>query len=270
MLNKNSAACQRRDQVDLGLVEQIVLPALKAGVGLLLDLENDVASEDARSLVTLATELDLGAALNATVDVDVQDLAVDNCLLAKALLAAVLVLDNLALAVAVWAHRLEALDHGTHLAHHRLHAVAVACCALPNGALLAATPIALGADDGALKRQLGDLAAVDVLEGDVVDVVDGLGLGRAALGTHAAEHATKVAAEAAAAAEELREQVLSRHAAAAASAALQSGLTILIVYLALLGVRQNLIGVRDLLELLLGSGVVVVLVCSHEGERLRR
>jgi hypothetical protein len=219
MLDIDGTARQRRDQVDLGLVEEVVVPAGEAGVRLLLNLENDVAREDARGLVTLAAELNLGAALDATVDVDVQDLAVDNRLLAKALLAAILVLDDLALAIAVWAHRLETLDHGTHLAHHRLHTVAVACCAFPDSALLAAAALALGADDGALKSQLGDLAAVDVLKRDVVDMVYRLGLGGAALLVHAAKHAAETTAEAAAAAEELGEEVLGRHAAAAASAA---------------------------------------------------
>jgi hypothetical protein len=243
VLDVDIAAGQGRDEVDLGVVEKVIVPASEAGVGFLLDLENDVASENVGGLVTLATELDLGTALNASVDMDVQDLAINHGLLAEALLATILVLDNLALAIAVWAHRLEALDHGTHLAHHCLHAVAVACCALPDSALLAAAALALGADDGTLKSQLGDLAAVDVLERDVVNVVDRLGLGRAALVVHAAEHTAEAAAEAAAAAEELRKEVLGRHAAAATSTAFQSGLTILVVYLALLGIRQDLVGV---------------------------
>jgi hypothetical protein len=242
VLDVDSAAGQCRDEVDFGVVEEVIIPASEAGVRLLLDLEDDVARKDAGGLVTLATELDLGTALNTAVDVDVEDLAIDHCLLAEALLAAVLVLDDLALAITVWAHCLEALDHGTHLAHHRLHAVAVACCAFPDSTFLAAAALALGADDGALKGQLGDLAAVDVLERDVVNVVDRLGFAGAALVVHATEHAAEAAAHAAAA-KELREEVLGRHATAATSAAFQSGLTILVVYLALLGIRQNLVGV---------------------------
>ena len=151
MLNVDSTASQCRDEVDLCLVDEVVLPTGEAGVGLLLDLENDIASEDAGGLITLTTELNLGPAANTAVDVDVEDLAVDYCLLAETLLAAILVLDDLALAAAVRAYRLKALDHGAHLAHHCLHTVTITACAFPDSALLAATTLALGADDGALK-----------------------------------------------------------------------------------------------------------------------
>lgn len=217
MLDVDSAASQCRDQVDLGLVEEVVVSAGEPGMRLLLNLEDHVASEDAGCLVTLTTELNLGAALDTAIYVDVEDLAIDNCLLAEALLAAVLVLDKLTLTIAVRADGLKALDHGPHLAHHRLHAVAVAARAFSDSALLAAPALALGADDGALKGQLRDLAAVDVFEGDVVNVVNRLGLGRAALVVHAAKHASEAAAETAAA-KELSEEVLSRHTTAAASA----------------------------------------------------
>jgi hypothetical protein len=245
VLDINSAASQCCDEVDLGVVEEVVLPAGEARVGFLLNLEHDIAGKYARRLVALPAELDLGAALNSPVDVDVEDLAVDNSLLAEALLATILILDGLTLAIAVWAYRLEALDHGAHLAHHCLHALAITALALLDSALLAAAAVALGADDGALERQLGDLAAVDILERDLVDVVDRLGLCRAALmATHAAaEHATEGAAEAAATTKELCEHVLGRHASAAASAALKAGLAILVVDLAFLGIGQDLVGV---------------------------
>ena len=42
-------------------------------MGLLLNLKDDVTSLDARSLVTLTAELNLGAAANALVDVNVKD-----------------------------------------------------------------------------------------------------------------------------------------------------------------------------------------------------
>jgi hypothetical protein len=89
-------------------------------------------------------------------------------------------------------------------------------------------------------------------------VVDGARLGRASVG-HAAEHSAQAAA---AAIEELRKQVLGSHAAASTGAALQAGLAILVVDGALLGVRENFVCGRDLLELFLGVGVVRVLVCK--------
>lgn len=233
VLDVDGATGQGSHELNVAVVQQIILLAGEASVGLLLDLKDDVAGLDAGGLVTLALELDASAAADALVDMDVEDLAVDNGLLAVALLAPILVLDDLALSVAVGADGLEALDHGAHLAHHGLHALAVTARALLDRALLAADAGALGADDGPLESQLRDLPAVDVLEGDPVRVVDGAGLGRAAV-VHTTKHAAH-AAEATTTAEELREQVLGGHAAAT-STSFQAGLTILVVYLALLGV----------------------------------
>lgn len=268
VLNVDGSTSQSSDQLDLTLVEEVVFLTGEAGVGLLLNLENDVTGLDARGLVTLTTELNLGTAPNTAVDVNVENLAVDDCLLAVALLAAVLVLDGLTLAIAVGADGLEALDHGTHLSHHGLHAVAVTAGAALNGAVLSTATFALGANDGALKGELGDLAPVDVLKGDLVSVVNGAGLGGTAVGhTTAAEHAAEATAEAATA-EELSEQVLSSHTTTTASTTLKTGLAILVVDLTLLGIGKDLVGVGDLLELLFSLGVVGVLVCLQSVSKL--
>jgi hypothetical protein len=264
MLNEDSPASQSSNEVDLCVVEQVVIATGKSGMRLLLDLEDNVARDNTGSLVALATELDLGAALDTAIDVNMENLAVDYSLLAHALLASVLVLDGLAFAVAVWADGLESLDHGTHLAHHGLHAVTVAPGASFYGTLLAAAAFALGADDRTLEGELGDLAAIDILEGYVVSVEDGLRLLRTTLLAHAAEHAAQTAAEAAAA-EELSEEVLCGHTTAA-STTFQAGFAILIVNRALLGIREYLICMRDLLELFLSSGVVRVLVWNVVSE----
>ena len=234
VLDEDGTTSQRRDQVDIAVVQQVIFFTGEATVGLLLDLENDISSLDPGCLVALATELDLGAALNALVDVDVEDLPVNNGLLSVALLAAVLVLNNLALTVAVRADSLEPLDHGTHLAHHGLHTVAITAGTLLNGTILATDTGALGADDGPLKSKFRDLAAVNVLERHLVGVVNSAGLGRSAV-VHTAEHTSHAAHPTeAAAAEELCEEVLSSHAAAGTSTALEAGLTILIINLTLL------------------------------------
>lgn len=236
MLDVDGATGEGSYELDVAVVEQVVFLAGEAGVGLLLDLEHDITSLDSGCLVTLTAEVDLGSASDTLVDVNVEDLAVDHGLLAIALLAAILVLNDLALAVAVRAHSLEALDHGTHLAHHGLHAVPVTACALLDGALLAADAGTLGADDGPLQRELGDLTAVDVLESDLVSVVNRAGLGRATAPHAASEHATHPAhAAEATTAEELGEEVLSRHATAAGTT-LEAGLAILVVDGSLLGV----------------------------------
>lgn len=210
MLNVDGATSQCLDKLDLAAVQKIVLLSCEAGVGLLLNLKDDVASLNTRRLVTLATELNLGTAAHTTVDVDVQNLAVNSGLLAVAALAAILVLDGLSLSITVGADGLETLDHGTHLAHHGLHTVAITASAALNCTLLATTTLALGADDGSLQSQLGDLASVDVLERDLVSVVNGAGLGRATV-LHATEHATKATAERATSAEELGKEILSSH-----------------------------------------------------------
>ena len=147
MLNVDGTTAKRGEQVDLGLVEQVVALALETGVGLLLDLEDHITGHNTGHLVTLAAELDLVAVAHTLVDVNVQHLALHDGLLTTALLAAVLVADDLALTVTVGADGLEALDHGTHLAHHGLHTATVAACALLDSALLTAAAITAGTDD---------------------------------------------------------------------------------------------------------------------------
>jgi hypothetical protein len=226
VLNVDGTTGKRGQQVDLGLVEQVVTLALETGVRLLLDLEDNITGHNTGHLVTLAAELDLVAVAHTLVDVNVQHLALHDGLLTVALLATVLVADDLALTVTVGADGLEALDHGTHLAHHGLHTATVAACALLDGALLTSAAITAGTDNGLLERQFRHLAAVNVLQVDLVHMVDGTGLLRASIAHATTEHAAEAAA---AAAEELREEVLGVHATSTAGAALQTLLTILVV-----------------------------------------
>jgi len=189
VLDVDLAARESRDQLDLAVVEKVVPAPGEAGVRLLLDLEDDITGLDTGRLVTFAGIGDLLAAFDAAVDVDVKHLALDDGLLSLANLAAILVLNNLALAVAVGADSLESLNHGSHLPHHRLHAVAVAASALPDGALLAAHSFTGLADYRPLQRQLRRLTAVDILKGNLVGVVNCPRLGGSALTRAAAEHA---------------------------------------------------------------------------------
>lgn len=261
VLNEDSTSSERRYQLDLEVVEKVVVFAGEARVGLLLDFENDISGLDSWSLVTLATEFNARTTLDTTVDVNVQDLSVDDSLLAVTVLAAIFVLDDLSLSVAVGASRLEPLDHGTHLAHHGLHTLAITAGTALDRALLSTTTLALGADDGALKCQLGDLPAVDVLERDLVGVVDRTGLGWASIAHAAAEHSSEAAA--AATAKELGEQVLGSHATTtAASTTLKTSLAHLVVDAALLRILEDFVGVGDLFELVLGLFIAGVLVCA--------
>lgn len=257
MLNVNRAAGKSCKQIDLGLVEQVVALALEAGVRLLLNLKHDITRHDTRHLITLTTELNLMAIAHTFVDVNVENLALDDSLLAVTLLAAILVTDDLTLTVTVRADGLEALDHGAHLAHHRLHTATVAACALLDSALLSAATITATADNGLLKSQFGHLALVDILKVDLVHVVNCAGLLWALVPHATAEHSAE--GTTAAAAKELGEQILGVHAATT-TAMLEALLTELIIQLTLLGVGKTFVGVRQFLELLCGIWVVGVLV----------
>lgn len=84
-----------------------------------------------------------------------------------------------------------------------------------------------------------------------MSVVDGSSLEWAAI-----VHSTKTAAS-----KEPGEEVLGGQTTATATTTLEAGLAMLIVDLSLLGIRQDLVGVRNLLELILSTEVVGVLVC---------
>lgn len=257
MLNVDSTTGKRSDEINIAVVEKVIFLASKSSMRLLLDLEDNVTSLNAWSLVTLAPELDLGAAANTPVNVDMEDLSVHDGLLAVALLALILLLDNLTLAITVGADSLETLDHGAHLAHHGLHTVTITAGTSLNSTLLATMTVALWADNRPLQGQLGDLPAVNILERNLMSVMDGTGLRGSSL-VHAAKHAAKTTSKAATA-EELRKEILSGHTAAA-STSLEAGLAILIVELSLLGVGKDFVGMGDLLELALSSRVVCVLI----------
>lgn len=256
MFNEDVSSSKRGNKVDLDAVEQIVTLALESLVRLLLDLENDITWLDTWLLVALTTELDLVAGLNTSVDVDVKNLSLNAGLLSVTLLAAVLVADGFSFSVAVWADSLEALDHWSHLAHHGLHTLTITASALLDGTFLSTSAVALGADDGFLQSELGDLSLVDIFQGDLHDVVNG-----ASLWWTAWLSAAESAEWSTATAEELGEEILGVHATSHSWAAvLESGLTILVVDLALLCIGKNLVCVGDLLELLSGGWIVGVLI----------
>lgn len=260
MFNKDGASGQRCHQVDVAVVKKVVVLASETCVWLLFDFKDDVASVNAGGTVTLAFEFDAGAALHTSVDVDVENLSVDNCFLAVALLATIFVLDNLSFTVAVGASSLEALDHGAHLSHHGLHTVTIAACAALDGALLSSTTLTLGADDGSLKRQLGNLSSIDVFQGNLVCVVNSASLRRTAGLTATAEHASEAAE--ATAAKELGEQIFGGHATTTA-AALETRLACLVIDISLLRVGQHFVGVGNFLEFVLSLLVAGVLVYKN-------
>lgn len=256
VLNGEATSAKSREKVNLSMVEKVVVLALEPRVGLGLNFEDNVSGHGTRNLVTLAAELNLVAVLDTLVDVDVKHLALNNGLLTVAALAAVLLADHLSLTVTVRANGLEALNHGTHLAHHSLHTGTIAAGTRLDGTFLTTAALAARANDRLLQCQLRDLSAVNVLQVDLVNVVDGTGLLWAGVAHATAEHAS----ERAFTTEELREEILGAHSTTGATA-LKTFFTELIVDGALLRIRQNLIGVGQFLELLGRLGVVCVLVC---------
>jgi len=236
------------------MIEEIIVFALEAVMRLLFDFEDDITRFDARQLVTLTSELDLCAALDAPVDVYMQDFAFDDGLLAVTLLASVAVTDDLALALTVGADCLEALNHRAHLSHHGLHATAVATGTLLDRTFLAADAVAFRANDRLLQRQFRNLAFVDVFQADFVDMGDGSSLFWASVAHSAAEHV----AETSAAAKELSEEVLSSHARTTRTG-LYAFFTVLVIELALLWIGENLVGVGEFFELEFGFGALVLI-----------
>lgn len=227
MFDVDSTTSKSSEKVDFGLVEKVVFLALEARVGLLLNLENDIARQSIRHLITLAAELNFVAIAHTLVNVDVEHLAFHNSLFRITLLATVLVSDRLTLTIAVRAYSLETLNHGTHLAHHGLHTATVAARTLLDSTFLATTTITPTADDGLLECQLRDFALVNVFEVHLVHVVDGTGLLGASFTHTTSEHSTKAAAE------ELRENILRVYT----TTVLHALFAMHVIEVALLGIR---------------------------------
>lgn len=111
--------------------------------------------------------------------------------------------DDLSRAGALVTRRLELLDHRAHLAECNLDTTAMADITRPDGALLATFATALGADNVASESELGGLAFIEILEGDV-DAVDEI----FALSLTSLPRTTSAVTEEASTAEELAEEIL--------------------------------------------------------------
>ena len=257
MFNGKATTAKSREKINFHVVVKVVVLALEPGVRLLLDFEDNITVYNTGDLVTFPAELNLVTVLDTLVDVDMKHLALHDGLLTVTLLAAVTLTDVLTLTVAVRANRLEALDHGTHLAHHSLHTGTIAAGTRLDGTLFTTATITARAKDRLLQSQFRDLSAVDILQVDLVNVVNGTGFLRARVPHATTEHATE---RTPAAAEELRKEILSAHSTTGTTT-FETFFTKLIIEGALLRVRQDFVGVRQLLELFRGLGVICVLVC---------
>lgn len=151
MFDEDGSSGKRRDEVDICMVEEVVVLALKSCMGLLLDLKYNVTRLNSRSLIALASEVNLVTCAHTPINVDVEHLPLNNGLLATASLASILFSDDFSFSIAVGADGLETLDHRTHLAHHCLHAVAITASALLDGTFFSATSVTFWTNDRLLQ-----------------------------------------------------------------------------------------------------------------------
>lgn len=127
--------------------------------------DDDVAWLQVGLLVPLAGEHDALAVQHSLLDVHLEDLPVADRLLAVARFAAVLGVDDLALALTHAADLFVLLHEARHdLLDLDLHSLALTRAARVHRALLTATALALLADDALLQRQLPHGAVVDLFE----------------------------------------------------------------------------------------------------------
>lgn len=257
VLDGELTAGKSGQQVDLDGSMQIVALANKFLVGLLVNDKHDITRNDIGALVTLTSKSNLLLVDHTLVNVDLEDLALLQGLLAVTGLASVLGVNNVTLTVTVVTNGLVSLDHGAHLSRHESHTLTLTGSTGLDSALLAALTVTLGTQHCSCQGQLGNFTLVQVSEGGLESVHDIAGaLG--ARGLAAAKHAAHTA-HAAHASKEVRKDVIGV-AAHAASAAGQALGTILVVNLTLLAVGEDLVGARDLLELFSGLRVVLVLI----------
>lgn len=170
MFNGDLTTSKSGKQVNLRVIEQIVFLALEPGVRLRFDNKDNVARNDVRTLITFALKYDFGAILYTLIDMNVEHLALGNDLLSVTVLASVLLTNLLAFSVTVGADSLESLNHWAHLSHHGLHASTIAAGTFLNSSLLSSATVTLRADDILLECELRNLALIDILETDLVDV----------------------------------------------------------------------------------------------------
>jgi hypothetical protein len=152
------------DQVNLGIVEQIIAVTLGAVVLLLLQDNDNITGDGTGGLITLAVEDDLSAIPHTTIDMNLKDLADGHDLASVTVLALVLGVDNLSLTTAVTARLLDLLHHRSHLTEHDTETLTVTGCAGLASTLLSTLTLTLFTENILLESELGSLALVEILE----------------------------------------------------------------------------------------------------------
>ena len=196
MLDENLTTSQCCEEVDFDVDEEVILSALEARMWLLVDDNDYVAWDGVGCLVSLFFEGDLLAVLHALVDADLEHLAFLIDLLAITFLAAIFGVDDFTLTLTLGTGLLHLLYHGTKLAEDDLDTLTVTTVTSLDGAFLATATITLLAKDMLLQSELGDLATVELLKGDLDTVDEILALARATRSrASSTEEATSAATE---------------------------------------------------------------------------
>lgn len=259
VLNHERTTGKGSVEINLGVVEEIVTSSDESSMGLLVKHKDDITGDDIRTLITLTRKGDLLAVDHSLVNVDLENLSLLLGLSARALLAPVLGVNDLALAVTVVTLGLVPLQHGAHLSGDKLEALALTRVTLVDGAGLASDTVAAVTQHGLLQGHLRGLSSEQVLEGHG-DSVNNVSRPSGALGLSAAKHAAHAAHAAASAAKEMRKQLLGGTSSHASVSSSEASLSKVVVCRSFLVVRQNLVGHGDFLELGLGLDVAGVLV----------
>jgi hypothetical protein len=166
MLDVELSSSQSRQQVDLGLDDQVVPVPLEPRVFLLLDNKDNITRLDTRSLITLAGELDLVSALHTLVDVNLEDLALLRRLLGVTRPTLVLGVHNLSGSVTFTTGLLDLLDHRSELTQVNLDTLSLTPATLLDGTLLSTESVAGLADGRFGEGELLDLSLVKIFEAD--------------------------------------------------------------------------------------------------------
>lgn len=208
VLDCKLATTKRRQQVNLDFRDEVVVLSLEAFVRLLFDDNDHVSRLRPWHLIALSAEGHGLAVLHALVDVNFQDLLLGHDLLALTLRTPVLHVDDFASPRTLVTRRLHLLDHGTHLAESNLDTTSMAGITRLDSTVLASLALALAANNVARKSELGGLALVEILEGDMDTMDEILGSAGSLLpaSTSAAEEPSSSSTE------ELTEQILGIHA----------------------------------------------------------
>ena len=162
MLDSKLSAAECSEEVHLCFIDKIIILALETIMRLLLDDNDDIPRRNPWRLVALSVERDGLSTLHALVDMHLQNLLLLDRLLSAAMLALVLVVDDLAGSIAVIARLLKLLHHGTNLTERDLDTLTLAVRALFYSTLLSATTVAFLADATASESKFCCLSLVNI------------------------------------------------------------------------------------------------------------